>query len=68
MSARPNNTIRLIKLHEVRTITGKSRSSIYSDPDFPKPVKIGARASAWVESEILKWVEARLEQRAEAEQ
>ena len=29
---------------------------------FPKPVKLGLRASAWVKSEILAWVQGRIEQ------
>lgn len=57
---------RLLKLPEVEAITGKGRSSIYSDPTFPKPVKIGPRASAWVESEVIGWIESRIAQRKSA--
>ena len=54
---------RLIKLPEVAEITSKSRSAIYGDPTFPRPVKIGPRASAWVESEVYDWIESRIAER-----
>jgi prophage regulatory protein len=46
---------RFLKLPEVRTRTGKSRSAIYQgvkDGTFPKPVKLGRRAVGWIEAEI----------------
>jgi len=51
---------KLLRLTAVKDITGLSRSSIYADPEFPKPVKIGPRAVAWVESEVSLWIEARM--------
>ena len=39
--------------------TGLGRSSIYamaSKGEFPKPIKIGLRSSAWLENEIRDWV------------
>jgi prophage regulatory protein len=57
---------RLVRIREVETLVGKKRSSIYADPTFPRPVKIGARASAWVESEILRWIEDRIAARGGA--
>ena len=54
---------KLMRLPEVMEVTGKSRSSIYADPDFPKPVKIGARSSAWPSSEIDDWIKQRILQR-----
>ena len=44
-----------LRLPEVRVRTGKSRSSIYQgakDGTFPKPIRIGPRAVAWIEAEI----------------
>ena len=61
MAEQPAN--RLIKLPEVETLTGKRRSAIYRDPTFPRPVKLGPRASAWVESEVYAWIESRIAQR-----
>jgi len=60
----------LIRLPEVKARTGLSRSCIYeamSDGRFPRPVKITARASAWVESEVQKWIEERINQRGGAD-
>ena len=48
-------TTKFLKLPEVRIRTGKSRSSIYQgvkDGTFPKPIKLGPRAVAWIETEI----------------
>jgi prophage regulatory protein len=57
---------KLMRLQAVKEITGLSRSSIYADPSFPKPVKIGERAVAWVEDEVLAWVEERIAEREAA--
>ncbi|TGD74155.1 AlpA family transcriptional regulator [Mangrovimicrobium sediminis] len=59
MAQKPED-YRLLKLSEVEARTGKSRSSIYGDPEFPRPIKIGPRASAWVESEVTAWIESRI--------
>lgn len=53
----------LIRLDQVRARTGLSRSSIYakvSSGEFPKPIALGARSVAWVESEISAWIQARI--------
>jgi prophage regulatory protein len=52
-----------LRLPQVIQRTGMSRSAIYkmvSDGTFPRPVRLGARAVAWVESEIQSWSEARI--------
>lgn len=54
---------KLIRLPAVKEITGLSRSTIYADPSFPKQVKIGERAVAWVEDEVRGWIESRIEAR-----
>lgn len=57
---------RLMRIREVMSVTGLSRSSIYkyiSLGMFPKPVKIGERAVAWASDEIDAWVITRVEQR-----
>lgn len=54
---------RLLKISEVENLTGKSRTGIYSDTTFPRPVKIGTRASAWVESEVDEWIAKRIAER-----
>ncbi|MDO6460969.1 AlpA family transcriptional regulator [Granulosicoccaceae sp. 1_MG-2023] len=55
---------RMLRRKEVEVITGRSRSAIYEGMaagTFPKPVKIGARAVAWPESAIRKWIAERME-------
>lgn len=58
--------MRLIRLKEVKHATGLGRSTIYKyieDGNFPKSVSLGERAVAWVESEVLGWVKAKIEAR-----
>jgi prophage regulatory protein len=46
--------------------TGLGRSTIYkyiAEGMFPKPVSLGARAVAWVESEVEDWILDKVEQR-----
>jgi prophage regulatory protein len=53
--------IRFIRLKEVLAICGKSRSSVYEaikKGQFPPPVKLYGRSTAWVKSEVLQWVQA----------
>ena len=52
--------MRLIRLPKVEEKTGLRKSSIYGLPSFPSPVKIGPRASAWVEEEVDEWIAARV--------
>lgn len=59
---------RLIRLADVRRLTGLSRTGIYARMaagDFPAQVKLGGRAVARVESEVDAWVAARIERRGE---
>ena len=54
---------KLIRLPEVRRRVPLSRSTIYllaSKGEFPKPVSIGPRAVAWVESEVDAWAKAKI--------
>lgn len=55
----------LIRLAEVQKRTGYSKAWIYhllKDNRFPKSVKIGSRAIAFVESEIDDWINQRIEE------
>jgi len=52
--------MRFLRLTEVRSRVGLSRSQIYrqiSDGKFPKAYNLGARAGAWLESDIDTWIE-----------
>ena len=54
---------RLLRLPEVEVLTGLKKSSIYSlvrRNAFPSPVLISPRCTAWVESRVLEWLQARI--------
>ena len=57
-------TEQILKLSEVKRITGLSASSIYrgaANRTFPPPVKIGERSSGWIKSEVEQWLQARID-------
>ncbi len=69
MATQPNNSTTLLRLPEVESATGKKRSAIYAEISagtFPAPVKIGARASAWVAAEVQSWIASRIAERDQA--
>ena len=56
----------LMRLKEVKEYTGLGRSSIYkymNNGDFPKSVSLGGRAIAWVDEEIIEWVQDKIDLR-----
>jgi len=59
---------RFLRLSEVRNRVPYSRATIYrliTAGQFPRPYSLGARAVAWLESEISTWIAERVaEQRA----
>jgi prophage regulatory protein len=53
----------IIKLPEVQRQTALSRTEIYRKiqaNNFPSPIKLGLRASGWVEKEIQDWITAQI--------
>ncbi|ENQ8180086.1 AlpA family transcriptional regulator [Vibrio parahaemolyticus] len=57
-----------MRMNEVIRITGLSRSSIYDRMNaglFPRSCSLGCRSVAWVESEVIDWVENQIAQRDE---
>jgi prophage regulatory protein len=56
----PLVTERLLRRKTVKEITGKSDAGLYNDKTFPRPIKIGARASAWIASEVEAWIQAKI--------
>lgn len=55
----------ILRLPEVKTRTGLSRSSIYlrvSEGRFPTPISLGGRAVGWIETEINQWLEEQISQ------
>lgn len=58
--------MKLMKLKAVMECTGLARSTVYkfiAEERFPKPVKLGARMVAWVESEIQDWIMEKISER-----
>lgn len=60
---------RLIRIQEVKEITGLSRSYIYAlsaKGDFPKSLSLvpGGSSVAWIYSEVNEWIEGRINNRA----
>ena len=54
---------RLLRWKDVQPRVGICRSQAHAmihEGTFPAPVKLGARASAWIESEINEWIESRI--------
>ena len=50
---------KLLRLPQVKSITGLSKSTIYariSEGTFPKQVPLGPRLVVWVEADIQKWI------------
>ena len=55
--------VRVLRLPRVQARTGLSRSSIYmrvANRSFPQPVRLGARAIGWIESEVDQWIRAQI--------
>ncbi len=54
---------RILRLPRVKTETGLSRSTIYylmTKGEFPKQVKLSARAVGWTEASINEWLDCRI--------
>ena len=50
---------RLLRLPDVKSATGLSKSTIYarmSEGNFPKQISIGPRLVVWLESDIQRWI------------
>lgn len=51
----------LYRRPEVETLTGLSRTSIYrlmERGEFPRPVRITAKAVAWREADLSQWLDS----------
>ena len=57
--------IRLLRISEVQARTSLGRSTIYrwsAEGRFPAPVWLSDRLSRWIESEVMEWMDERIEQ------
>ena len=55
---------RLIRLPEVKAMTGLSKSTIYarmSDGSFPKQIPLSTRVVAWSEHAIQQWIQEHID-------
>lgn len=62
------NQLRFIRLPDVLAKTSLSKTSVYTLPDFPKPIKIkpgaGMQGGArWLEAEIDEWMQSLIQLR-----
>ncbi len=58
--------MKFIKLRDVIELTSLARSTIYkfvAEGRFPKQVSLGGNCVAWVEDEVMEWLEARIAER-----
>ncbi|MCE8540279.1 AlpA family transcriptional regulator [Ruegeria pomeroyi] len=56
------SNLKILRRREVESIIKLSRSTIYNlmaKGEFPKPIKLGARAIGWLESDIRDWLNQR---------
>ena len=59
-----NEDVSFLRLPEVKSVTGLSKSSLYAlirANSFPAPIQLGPRTVAWVRSEIKQWAAERIE-------
>lgn len=72
MANRPNNSLeRLIRLPEVKSRTGLSTSDLYRRVEagtFPRQIKLGVKAVAWIETEVQEWIEKTIQAAKEGAQ
>ena len=54
---------KILRLPEVKEITGLSRSTIYlrmSEGSFPNHISLGSRAVGWFHAEVEDWINQRI--------
>ena len=58
--------MKLLKLYEVAELLNVCKSQVYNlvkQGYLPKPIKIGKRGSAWLQSDIDSWFKSKIEER-----
>lgn len=58
--------MKFLRLKSVMAVTGLARPTIYryiTAGTFPRSIPLGERSVAWLESEILEWMSARVAER-----
>lgn len=60
---------RIIRLPEVMNLVGLKKTTIYMkirEGSFPKPIKLGARATGWEENVIQEWINQQIQSQRSA--
>jgi prophage regulatory protein len=55
--------MKILRMREVISRVGLSRATIYrraSQGTFPKSIKLGARSTGWLKSEVDEWIKERI--------
>ena len=55
-------TMKILRINQVIEMTTLGRSTIYkyiNEGTFPKQIKMGARASGWLQADVENWILAR---------
>lgn len=60
----PDLNARYWRLPAVIAYTQRSRSAVYADTSFPKPIKLAVNTAAWRVTEVIKWCEEQEERNA----
>lgn len=58
----------ILRLPALKARTGLSRSTIYlliAQGSFPRQIKLGARSVGWLEEEVERWIQERIQQSRE---
>ena len=53
----------ILRRKQVEARIGLKRSTLYSKiaaGEFPAPIRLGARAVGWIESEVISWLNGRI--------
>ena len=54
--------MKVLRLPDVLERVGLSKSTLWrliNDGEFPEPIKLGPRASGWIEEEVVAWIASR---------
>jgi prophage regulatory protein len=63
-SIRGARTLRMLRLAQVRAMTGLGKTKIYelqAEGSFPMRIKITGHSVAWIEDEVQEWLARRVE-------
>jgi len=56
-------SLTFLRFRQVKNMVGLGKTTLYArigQGTFPKPVSLGGRSVAWIESEVTAWMHARI--------